>query len=48
VKVFRCRNRQCRAPIAFVNGSQEVQCGKCGKKHQIYSESKVRFKMAAR
>lgn len=48
MKAVRCRNKQCRAYIAFVNGSQELECRECGRKQKIYSESKVRFKMAAR
>ena len=48
MKVFRCRDKQCGERIAFVNGTQQIECPKCGKKNKVYSESKIRFKMAAR
>jgi hypothetical protein len=49
MKVFRCRDKQCNEPIAFVNGKQEIECPKCRKRHKVYSVAKgPRFKMAAR
>ena len=50
MKVTRCRNKQCREPIAFLNGPhKDIVCEKCGKKQKFYTDAKgIRFKMAAR
>jgi hypothetical protein len=50
MKPLRCRNKQCRAVIAYINGPHnEIECTKCGKKQKVYTEAKgIRFKMAAR
>ena len=49
MKAVRCRDKQCRAEIAYMNGPhQKVKCPKCGKDQKFYTESKgIRFKMAA-
>jgi phage FluMu protein Com len=50
MKPIRCRDKQCRAVIAYINGPhKEIECPKCGKVNRVYTESKgIRFKMAAR
>ena len=50
MKAVRCRDKQCRAEIAFINGPhKEIECPKCGKRQRIYTEQKgIRLKMAAR
>jgi Zn finger protein HypA/HybF involved in hydrogenase expression len=50
MKVTRCRNKQCGAEIAYVNGPHRyIECPKCGRTQRHYTESKgLRLKMAAR
>jgi phage FluMu protein Com len=50
MKAVRCRDKQCGAEIAFINGPYKwIDCPKCGKRNRVYTESKgLRLKMAAR
>lgn len=37
-----CRNKMCKATIAFINGTPpEVKCEKCGRRQRLYYEKRT-------
>ena len=47
MRPLRCKDKQCRAVIAVINGPfKQIECPKCGKTQKVYTDTKgIRFKM---
>jgi hypothetical protein len=49
IKPIRCKDKQCGAAIAVINGPNHyVDCPKCGKRRKVHDPPKgIRLKLAA-